>query len=285
MTEKQMFEIMAQDAEKVNESLASLYSDTKGRLCGLTEAEKYSLLAPGKRIRPILAIEFCKMLGGDIKAALPYATALEMVHAASLIHDDLPAIDNDDLRRGRPTNHKVYGESTAILAGDGLLLDSFGIIASNPYASIESNLEAIKLFSKTLGAMGLVGGEYLDILGERESFTKEELYMTHSMKTGALISAAAVLGALAAGKAINSPEADAARKYAEGVGTSFQIIDDVLDRIGTAEELGKTIGKDDKSNKTTFLTFFSEEEALKEAKRLTEESMQAISDIPGSDFS
>ena len=140
MTEKQLFEIMTSDAEIVNSALDSLYPNVAGRLLGLKEAEKYSLLAPGKRIRPILAIEFCKMLGGDIKAALPYAVALEMVHAASLIHDDLPSIDNDDLRRGRPTNHKVFGESTAILAGDALLLDSFGIIASNPYAKAESNL-------------------------------------------------------------------------------------------------------------------------------------------------
>ena len=284
MTEKELFKIMEEDAALIGEALLALYPNAKGKLLGLIEAEKYSLLAPGKRIRPILAIEFSKMLGGTVEAALPYAVALEMVHAASLIHDDLPAIDNDDLRRGRPTNHKVFGEANAILAGDGLIIDAFSTIASNPAVSPEMGISAVKFFSDSIGAMGLVGGEYLDVLGEKEALTKDELYLTHSMKTGALIAAATQLGAISAGKPLGSPEANDAKRYADGIGTAFQIIDDLLDRTGSTEELGKTVGKDERSNKTTFLTFFSEKEALREAERLTADAVSAIEKYEGHEF-
>ncbi len=285
MNTKEFFEIMKADAELVNRELEKLFADApRGKLETLTEAEKYSLMAGGKRIRPLLALAFCRMHGGSDSAVLPYAMALEMIHTASLIHDDLPCIDNDDLRRGRPTNHKVYGEWAALLAGDGLLMDSFGVVASNGECSAETNAAAVKFLSDCVGTRGLVGGEFIDILGESEKFSLEALEQMNNLKTGALIRAAAVLGTLAAGVSLFDAKTEDAILYADSIGLAFQIVDDILDVTGDAAELGKNPGQDEKENKTTYLSFYSVEEAYNIAKKLTDTAIKAVSKYEGSEF-
>ena len=268
----------------VNSALENIITDLDLDLDGLFEAEKYSLLAGGKRIRPVLALAFCRLFGGEAERAIPYACALEMVHTASLIHDDLPSIDNDDLRRGRPTNHKVYGEAVALLAGDGLLMDAFGMIAGNPHVSPSINAAAVTEFSRAVGTRGLVGGEYIDIMGESRELSLDSLLKMHACKTGALIRVSAILGALSAGVDMNDERMTDAVRYAENIGLAFQIVDDVLDVTGTPEQLGKTPGKDAKENKTTFLSFYSIEEALAYSKRLTQEALASVSKYEGSEF-
>ena len=284
MDKNMLLKQMKSDAELINSALKKTFIDYDSNLSGLADAEKYSLLAGGKRVRPIIAIAFCRMFGGRDAAALPYACALEMVHTASLIHDDLPCIDNDDLRRGRPTNHKVFGESTALLAGDGLLLDSFGLITANPEVPPEINAVAAHQFSIAIGTRGLVGGEYIDIKGETEELDLDTLLKMHACKTGALIRVSAILGALAAGVKMSETRMADAIEYAESIGLAFQIIDDVLDVTGTSEQLGKNPGQDAKENKTTFLKFYSVGEALAYAKELTERALYAVSKYENSEF-
>ncbi len=285
MESKLFFEIMNNDAKLVTRELEKLFlSYPKEELSALCDAEKYSLMAGGKRIRPVIAFSFCRMHGIDAMPALPYACALEMIHTASLIHDDLPCIDNDDLRRGRPTNHKVYGESTALLAGDGLLMDAFGVAASNEMLSPKTNLQAVKYLSECVGTRGLVGGEFIDILGESAKFSLKTLEKMNRLKTGALIRASAVLGTLAAGVSISDAKIKDAEIYADSIGLAFQIIDDILDVTGSAEELGKNPGQDEKDNKTTYLSFYSVEEAYNVAKALTDTAIGAVSKYEGSEF-
>ena len=267
---------MKADADLVNEALKNFYLREDKELDRIISAEKYSVLAGGKRIRPIIALAFCRLFGGDPASALPYAIALEMIHTASLIHDDLPCIDNDDLRRGRPTNHKVYGESTALLAGDGLLMDAFGVVAKNTHLSAELNLQAVIALSEATGTFGLVGGEFIDIEGESRRISLDELRKMDSLKTGALIKASAVLGAIAAGVELSDRRMEDVKLYAENIGHAFQVIDDVLDATGTAEELGKNPGQDEKENKTTYLSFYTVDEAISYAEKLTDEAISAI---------
>ncbi len=276
---------MSSDAEAVTLALNEyLKSNPPSELCGIREAQRYSLLAGGKRIRPILCLAFCRLFGGRAEAAMPYAIALEMVHTASLIHDDLPAIDNDDLRRGVPTNHKKFGEATAILAADGLFMDAFALIARNGNVSPELTRAATELFSDAVGTRGLVGGEYVDVISEGKSISLDTLKKMHSMKTGALIRASVRLGVIAAGISPDSPEMKDAEKYAENVGLAFQIVDDVLDITGTVEELGKEVRSDEREGKCTFLSYFTPEEALDYAERLTDEAVSAVSGYEGHEF-
>ena len=165
----------------------------------LLESEQYSIFAGGKRIRPFLTLEFCRLFGGDERAALPFAAAVEMIHTYSLIHDDLPCMDNDDLRRGKPTNHKVFGYSTALLAGDGLLTRAFGVAASNPYVDSATAIAAVRALSDAAGEFGMIGGQIIDLYGEKERLTEEKLVKLHTLKTGALIKVCATMGCLAAG--------------------------------------------------------------------------------------
>lgn len=285
MTKQQLLKKMSDYAEFINSELAAYFeSRYDDDLKDFTESQKYSVMAGGKRIRPIIAIAFCELFGGDPEAALPYAVALEMIHTASLIHDDLPCIDNDDLRRGRPTNHIVYGESTALLAGDGLLLDAFGVIAQNKAVSAELNLQAVGILSELTGSCGLVGGEYLDIIGENKELSEELLEKLYDCKTGALIRASAILGALAAGVSIMDERMMDAIMYADGIGLAFQIIDDILDVKGTVESLGKNPGSDERANKTTYLRFYSIEEAEDMAYSLTRVAKSAVSKYESSAF-
>jgi len=265
-------------AEDVESALVAVFADGDEDIKVIFDAVQYSLLAGGKRIRPFLVLSVCEMLGGNRDAAIPFAAAIEMIHTYSLIHDDLPCMDDDDLRRGRPTSHKVYGEAIALLAGDALLTHAFGVAAGNDYVSPEIRARAVKLISHGAGCFGMIGGQVLDMLGEDAPHGFELLEKMHSMKTGALISLSAELGALAAG-VTDSKVISAVRTYAKNIGLAFQIIDDILDATGDEATLGKSVGTDEKENKTTFLTFMSETEAREYAQKLTDSAKNAIADI------
>ena len=234
-------------------------------------------------MRPALTLEFCRLFGGDPPNALPFAAAVETIHTFSLIHDDLPCMDDDDLRRGRPTNHKVFGEAYALLAGDGLALDAFGMAASNGAVSPEARVEAVRLLSAASGTAGMVRGQIVDMFGEQNTLTYEELLFLHAHKTGALIRVAAQLGVLAAGLGADSPEMEAAVGYAERIGLAFQVIDDILDVTSTPEAIGKSVGGDADPHKNTFLSFKSIPEAEAFAASLTEEAIALLQPFDGSE--
>ena len=217
----------------------------------LFDAMRYSLLAGGKRLRPIFVFDFCRMCGGDWYAAAPFAAAIEMVHTYSLIHDDLPCMDNDDYRRGRLTNHKVYGEATAVLAGDALLTAAFSFIAKACF-SAEIRIKAVEILSSCAGELGMVGGQLLDMHSEKRQCTKQEVLDIQSRKTGALIRAACMLGVLAGSG--STEQLSAADKFATHLGLAFQIRDDMLDVIGDSNELGKAVGVD--TFKNTFVHLY-----------------------------
>ena len=248
------------------------------------DAERYALLARAKRIRPTLVLEFCRLFGGEDGAALPFACAVEMVHTYSLIHDDLPCMDDDDMRRGRPTCHKVYGEANALLAGDGLLTRAFGVIASNMAVSGDTVRDAVFALSRAAGSFGMIGGQVMDLAGEHQKLSLDSLKKLHAHKTGAMIEVSAVLGCLAAGLAMDDPRTEAARCFARGVGLAFQIVDDVLDVTADAALLGKPIGSDAENEKTTFLTYYTPEEALDHARAVTNEAKTALAAYPGAEF-
>lgn len=243
----------------------------------LFEAMEYSLLAGGKRLRPVFAFEFCRMCGGDWKAATPFAAAVEMIHTYSLIHDDLPAMDNDDFRRGRPTNHKMFGEAIAILAGDALLTDAF-TVASTARLSGENMADAIGILSECAGSLGMVGGQVLDIMSEDRELNEEEVLAIQSRKTGGLINAACVLGAMAGGA--NEEQIAAAARFAGALGLAFQIRDDMLDVIGTQEEMGKGVGTDETKN--TFVRLYGLETCEKMVRKYTETAIEMLKVFPDS---
>ena len=272
MTEEILELMMHRDATMTEDALRKYYTEDED-LKPLLDAERYSLFAGGKRIRPVLTLEFCRMFGGDDEAALPFACAVEMIHTYSLIHDDLPCMDNDDMRRGKPTNHKVFGESTALLAGDALLTGAFEVAASNTAAGAENAAKAVAYLASCAGRYGMVGGQIMDLEGENRKMTLDELIKLHSLKTGALISASAVLGALAANVSFSDPCMQDVITYAENIGLAFQIVDDILDQTGDAATLGKNVGVDAERKKNTFLSFFSVEEAQFYADRLTSEAV------------
>lgn len=269
-------------AGKVEHFLGQILTTDDKDLLTLYASMRYSTLAGGKRIRPFLTLTVAEMFGASVKDAIYFASALEMVHTYSLIHDDLPSMDNDDLRRGKPTNHKVYGEATAILAGDALLTGAFEIICAADLPA-ESKIAAVRVLSEAAGAEGMVGGQIMDLAAEETAPSFETLVKTHSLKTGAMITAAARLGLLAAGVT----DADATRAvctYARHVGLAFQIIDDLLDVVGDEKELGKPIGSDAEEGKTTFLNFFTPDEAKAYAERLTESAKAALAPYENSEI-
>lgn len=273
--------LLQEDAAQVESLLDTMYRG--GGRCDavLDEACRYSLMAGGKRVRPALTLEFCRLFGGEPTDALPFAAAVEMIHTFSLIHDDLPCMDDDDLRRGRPTSHKVFGEAYALLAGDGLALDAFGVAASNTRVSADIRAQAVVLLSQAAGCGGMVRGQIVDMFGEENTLTYDELLFLHANKTGALIRVAAQMGCLAAGCAMGSPEMLAAEGYAERIGLAFQVIDDILDATSTPEALGKSVGGDAEHGKNTFLSFKTIPEAEAYAARLTEEAVALIAPYEG----
>lgn len=237
----------------------------------LLDSMRYSLLAGGKRLRPVFVFDFCRMCGGDWKAAVPFAAAVEMIHTYSLIHDDLPCMDDDDYRRGRLTNHKVYGEAVAVLAGDGLLTAAFSFLAKAPY-SAETRIKAVEVLSECAGELGMVGGQVLDMQSEERRCTEQEVLDIQSRKTGALIRAACLLGVLAGGG--TNEQLRAAGEFANHLGLAFQIRDDMLDVIGNAQELGKAVGADETKN--TFVQLYG----LERCDRLVQDySSKAIMDL------
>ena len=238
----------------------------------LFEAMEYSLLAGGKRLRPILAFEFCRMCGADWKAAVPFAAAVEMIHTYSLIHDDLPSMDNDDFRRGRLTNHKVYGEAMAILAGDALLTDAFAVAATAQLPEPADMAFAIAMLSECAGSLGMVGGQVLDIQAEQRQCTEEDIQAIQNRKTGALINAACVLGTIAGGG--NEEQIEAAAQFAAGLGLAFQIRDDMLDVIGTVEEMGKGVGTD--ADKNTFVRLYGLEKCEELVQQYTDYAIASL---------
>ena len=246
--------------------------------------EKYSLLGGGKRIRPFLTNEVCSMLGGDLKASMPFAMAVEMIHTYSLIHDDLPCMDDDDMRRGKPSNHKVFGEAYALLAGDALLTNAFAVAASNKYAEPSIKARAIELIAEAAGDAGMIGGQFIDLEGEMRRISLDELLMLHNLKTGKMIELSAILGCLAAGYGEGTSELECVRKYAQRIGLAFQVVDDILDVEGDEETVGKSLKSDAENQKTTFLTFFDIKRAKRYAQSLTEEAKIEISKMNGSEI-
>ncbi|MBO3457495.1 polyprenyl synthetase family protein [Aetokthonos hydrillicola Thurmond2011] len=236
------------------------------------EAMRYSLLAGGKRLRPILCLATCEMTGGTIAMALPTACAVEMIHTMSLIHDDLPAMDNDDYRRGKLTNHKVYGEDIAILAGDGLLAYAFEFVADNTQnVPADRVLQVIVRLGRATGAAGLVGGQVLDLDSEgKTDIALETLNFIHNHKTAALLEACVVCGGILAG--VSGEDLQRLSRYSQNIGLAFQIVDDILDITSTQEQLGKSIGKDQQAQKVTYPSLWGLEESRRRAQELIDDA-------------
>lgn len=246
----------------------------------LHEAMRYSLFAGGKRVRPILCIASCEAVGGDIDTVMPVASAIELIHTYSLIHDDLPAMDNDDYRRGRPTNHKMYGEAIAILAGDALLTLAFVLLSDkglNKRIDSDSLLSIIKRLSSASGSAGMVGGQAADIQASGKEVNLPEVEYIHIHKTGALIRASVCIGAIA-GNA-SKDELSALTRYGEAIGLAFQIADDILDIEGSKDEIGKDVGSDIAKEKVTYPSVIGISESKKLAKGLIDKSIEAISTL------
>ena len=246
----------------------------------LFDAMEYSLLAGGKRLRPVFAFEFCRLCGRDWQQAAPFAAAVEMIHTYSLIHDDLPSMDNDDFRRGRPTNHKVYGEAMAILAGDALLTDAFAVASTAILPEPGDMGFAVGMLSECAGSLGMVGGQVLDILAEQRECTEEDVLAIQDRKTGALIRAACVLGAIAGGG--TEEQINAAAQFAAGLGLAFQIRDDMLDVIGTQEEMGKGVGTD--ASKNTFVRLYGLEKCEELVQKYTAYAIDALDVFEDTDY-
>lgn len=241
----------------------------------LRESMEYSLMAGGKRLRPVLLMAAADAVGADGTKLLPVACALEMIHTYSLIHDDLPAMDDDDYRRGKLTNHMVYGDAVAILAGDALLTLAFTVILRQKDVSAETLLRVVDEISRAAGAEGMVGGQVLDLRAEGVRISMEELRRVHMGKTGALFHAALRSGAILAGA--TEKQLAALTSYADHFGLAFQITDDILDVVGTSEEIGKPVGSDEKNHKSTYVSLTSLEEAQELARRTAEEAEKALS--------
>jgi geranylgeranyl diphosphate synthase type II len=289
MSSLQSFDALELKLQKNSDILESAFVDyfenkniEKG-VAPFLATEKYSLLGGGKRIRPFLANEVCSMLGGDINASMPFAMAVEMIHTYSLIHDDLPCMDDDDMRRGKPSNHKVFGEAYALLAGDALLTNAFAVAASNKYTDARATARAVELIAEAAGDAGMIGGQFIDLEGEMRRLSLEELLMLHSHKTGKMIELSAVLGCLAAGYGEESDEFKCVRTYAQKIGLAFQVVDDILDVEGDEATVGKTLKSDAENQKTTFLSFFDIEKAKRYAQSLTQEAKIEISKIDNSE--
>ncbi|MCQ2436366.1 MAG: polyprenyl synthetase family protein [Clostridia bacterium] len=263
-------------AEKVDQPLKDGLAVTDAALETLYDSMRYSALSPGKRIRPFLVLEFCRMFGGNDAAAMDFACAIEYIHSSSLVHDDMPCMDNDDYRRGRLTNHKVYGEDIALLCGDALMTRGYEMASLNDKVPPEAALAATRVLLREVGAFGMMGGQCIDLMAERERPTFDQLLKMHDKKTGALMRASALMGCIAAGKMPGSDECKNAAEYATKIGLAFQILDDILDVTGDVATLGKMTHTDAAEGKTTFLSFMDIDGARKYASDLTDEAVGAI---------
>ena len=275
-------ELIKNDAALTESALEKYLSIGDARIPVIFDAMRYSVLGGGKRVRPFLAIEFCRLAGKGPEDVMPFACGLEMIHSYSLVHDDLPCMDNDDLRRGKPTTHKKFGYANALLAGDALLTYAFEVAVSgdNP---VERKAEAVKVLARNAGALGMCGGQQIDLYAETHKIDFDELKYLHLLKTGALISSASELGCIAAGVKKGDPLYTAALEYAADIGVTFQIIDDILDVTSDEQTLGKPIGSDAEQGKTTYLSFMTINEARARARNLTDRAISAIKPFEGSE--
>lgn len=269
-------------AAKIEKALGEYLSESSIGTTVTADAMRYSTLGGGKRIRAFLVLEFCRLFGGREEAAIPYACALECLHAYSLIHDDLPCMDDDELRRGKPSCHVKFGEAEALLAGDGLLTYAFELCASNNYVSHKSVRLAVAELSHEAGIIGMVGGQTLDLANDVSSYS--DLKKIYAEKTGALITAACLLGYFAAVDKPVQKDIENLKLYASSIGLAFQIHDDILDVKSTTEVLGKEVGSDEKNNKKTVLAFLGMNEAEEEEALLTLLAVEAVSEYAGSDI-
>ena len=262
--------------DRIDAALETYFVSPPESLAGLAESMRYSLLAGGKRIRPTLVLEFCRICGGDIDAALPVACAIEMLHTYSLIHDDLPCMDDDALRRGRPTNHVVYGECTATLAGDALQAEAFGTILRSALPA-ERKARCAEFLADAVGLDGMCGGQFLDMVGEGKKLSEQELADINSRKTGALLTAACRMGVAAGGG--NEAQLEAASLYGAAIGAAFQIRDDMLDVLGNEQELGKPIGSDAQEEKNTYMALYGAEHCSQMIEKLTARAKDVLSGV------
>lgn len=263
--------------ELVENRINEVFPEIDTAYKSVCDAARYSLLNGGKRIRPAIMLEFCKLCGGKYEDAIDFAVALEMIHTYSLIHDDLPSMDNDDMRRGKPSCHKAFGEATALLAGDTLLTEAF-FIAANANVGADKRLNAVSYLSSNAGLHGMIGGQVLDLSFETDTPDAAMLQDMYMRKTGALLIAAASIGCISAGK-YDEETLKSAAKYGYNLGLAFQIIDDILDVTANEKVLGKPIGSDDKNNKTTFVTLYGVEECFAIAAKLTNSALDALDEI------
>jgi geranylgeranyl diphosphate synthase type II len=271
--------VLKEKANYIEQLLNKYMPKEEGYQKTIMEAINYSLSAGGKRLRPILTLEACKIVGGNENDAIPFAVAIEMIHTYSLIHDDLPALDNDDLRRGRKTNHIVYGEDMAILAGDALLNYAFEIMLSNSLGkeNPEKYLKAINEIAKSAGIYGMIGGQVVDVQSENQQIPKDKLDYIHNNKTAAIM-----IGCMRAGAIIgnaNEEELDKITKYANNIGLSFQIVDDILDIVGDESKLGKKVGSDIENNKSTYPSLLGLEKSKEIARTLINEAKENINEL------
>lgn len=281
MNQIEFTNVLNNDIRKVNHSLLSFLPDAKDGQDEVVKAMEYSLINGGKRIRPVLALEFAKACGGSRDDCLALACALEYVHTYSLIHDDLPCMDDDDMRRGKPSCHKQFGEATALLAGDALLTHAFDIVASSDLPS-EIKASAISLLAQNAGVCGMIGGQVIDLIFEKKNPNINQLLTVYKMKTGALISAACLMGCISAGA--GDEQIAAASKFAYSLGIAFQIQDDILDIIGDEQKLGKPIGSDAENNKTTYATLVGIEKAKSDVKTLTDAAIEQLKYFENTEF-
>lgn len=273
--------IMNEDIEAVNKALVSYLPGYEDGQRSVVRAMKYSLVNGGKRLRPVLVIEFCKACGGTLSDALPFACAIEYIHTYSLIHDDLPCMDNDDMRRGKPSCHKMFGEATALLAGDALLTHAFEIAASSDLPGDRVNA-AVSLLAQNAGVGGMIGGQVLDLMYEKYQAELSEIITVHKLKTGALISAACILGCIAAGA--SEEKISSASRFAYNLGIAFQIKDDLLDVFGDEKKLGKPIGSDAENDKKTYVDIVGAEKAKSDVKMLTASAINQLVHFQNTDF-
>lgn len=257
----------------IEEKLSEYVSNQNDLAKELYDSMRYSLMAGGKRIRPILVLEFCKLCGGDIEAAMPFACAVEMIHTYSLIHDDLPCMDNDDLRRGKPSNHKVYGENVALLAGDALINLAFETILSSP-AEAGVRLNASLSLARASGPCEMILGQAIDIKNENSEISLDLLKIIDEKKTGALIKSACEIGCIV-GKG-SDDNIKAAKLFGGNIGLAFQIVDDILDVTSSKEELGKPIGSDEKNNKSTYVSILGIEKCKDLVNKLTDKAIESL---------
>lgn len=266
---------------KVNNALSTIIVEKEGPANTIYKAMNYSLMAGGKRLRPVLMLAVCEMLEGDVEDIMPYACGLEMIHTYSLVHDDLPAMDNDDYRRGKLTNHKVFGYATAILAGDALLNYSFEYMLAAildksrvKNYSLESGIKAIAYIARAAGVNGMIGGQIADIESEGKKITYEELEYIHNHKTGALIRASVMIPAILA--QLDDDRKKALENYSSNIGLAFQVKDDILDSEGEFGLLGKSVGKDMNSAKSTFVSFHGIDNSRRILKTLVENATESL---------